>query len=220
MVSIFKNRLVRIALLLIAALFLRFYLPGFLEEGHAVWLRIVDVILIIGIGTFVLKEIAKIIEETTGVLSDRTKIASGLLQSLGTAFPDMVLGIVAALISLSLIKEDYGLAINFAIIAAATTFGSNIYNIVHAILCVFRQNVANKRGIPVAMLPGIKKMGLVIPMQNHKTKPSLKEIDTSVDILNILTILTALVALSMVIFGKVGSPISSISGDLYQLIKP
>jgi len=220
MVSIFKNRLVRIALLLIAALFLRFYLPGFLEEGHAVWLRIVDVILIIGIGTFVLKEIAQVIEETTEVLSDRTKLASGLLQSLGTAFPDMVLGIVAAIISLSLVKENYGLAINFAIIAAATTFGSNIYNIAHAILCVARQNTANKKEGPVPMVPGIKKTGMVIPMKDHQTKPSLKEIDASIDILNVLTILTTVVVLCMVIFGQVKSPVPTVSGDLYQLVKP
>ncbi|OGZ72456.1 MAG: hypothetical protein A2908_02715 [Candidatus Staskawiczbacteria bacterium RIFCSPLOWO2_01_FULL_38_12b] len=218
--NIFKNRLLHMALLLVSALFLRFYLIGFLQEHNFLWLRIAGIILIIGIGAFALKEVAEVIEETTEVLSDRTRLASGLLQSLGTAFPDMVLGIVAAVISLSLIKENYTLAINFAIIAAATTFGSNIYNIAHAILCVFRQNVSNKKGIPVAMLPGIKKMGTVIPMKDHKIKPSLKEIDTSLDILNVLTILTAIVALSMVIFGQVKSPVSNISGDLYQLIKP
>ena len=218
--KIFKNRLIGITFLLLSALFLRFYLVNFLEESNFLWLRITDVILIIGIGAFVLKEIAEIIEETTEVLSKRTKIASGLLQSLGTAFPDMVLGIVAAVISLSLIKEDYALAINFAIIAAATTFGSNIYNIAHAILCVFRQNVSNEKGVPVLMLPGIKKMGVVTPIKNHQVKPSLKEIDTSLDILNALTILTAIVAISMVIFGQVKNPVSTISGELYQLIRP
>src|SRR3989344_3498991 len=218
--NIFKNRLLHMALLLVSALFLRFYLIGFLQEHNFLWLRIAGIILIIGIGAFALKEVAEVIEETTEVLSDRTRLASGLLQSLGTAFPDMVLGIVAAVISLSLIKENYTLAINFAIIAAATTFGSNIYNIAHAILCVFRQNVSNKKEVPVPMVPGIKKTGMVIPMKDHQTKPSLKEIDASIDILNVLTILTTVVVLCMVIFGQVKSPVPTVSGDLYQLVKP
>ncbi len=217
--NILKNKPLRIIALLIAAAFLRFYLVGLLEEGET-WFRLIDVLVIIGVGTFVLKEIAEYIEETTEILSERTKLASGLLQSLGTAFPDMVLGIVAAVISLSLVKENYGLAINFAIIAAATTFGSNIYNIAHAILCVFRQNVANKKGVRVPMVPGITKMGLVTPMKDHKKKPSLVEIEGALDILNVLTILTAFVVLSMVIFGQVKSPVSTVSGDLYQLIRP
>ena len=143
-----------------------------------------------------------------------------MLQSLGTAFPDMVLGIVAAIISLSLVKTDYTLAINFAIIAAATTFGSNIYNIAHAVWCVFRQNLANKKGKNVLMFPFTKAFGTVIPMKDHKTKPSLLEIDTSVDILNVLTILTAVVAICMVVFGQVANPPENTKGDLYQLIKP
>jgi len=216
-----NNNFIYLIILVVCVLFLRFYLEGFLEDGNVVWVRMASVILIIGIGSFfVLKGIAKIIEETTEVLSNRTKIASGLLQSLGTAFPDMVLGIVSAVISLSLIKENYGLAINFAIIAASTTFGSNIYNIAHAAWCIFRQNLANKKESSVAMLPGVAAMGNVIPMRDHKKKPSLIEIDTSLDILNILTILTATVVVSMVIFGQVKNPPANISGDLYQLIKP
>ncbi|MBX4200615.1 hypothetical protein KW786_00645 [Candidatus Parcubacteria bacterium] len=218
--NILKNKPLRIIVLLLVAAFLRFFLVGFLEEASEVWFKILDVILIIGVGTFILKEIAEVIEETTEILSERTKLASGLLQSLGTAFPDMVLGIVAALISLSLVRENYGLAINFAIIAAATTFGSNIYNIAHAILCVFRQNVANVKGVKVPMVPGVKKLGLVTPMKDHIRKPSLKEIEGSLDIFNTLTVLTAIVALSMVIFGQVKDPVSTVPGDLYQLVKP
>ena len=215
------NNFFNLLILVITALFLRFGLEKFLDEKYVLWLRMSSVILIIVLGAFfVLKGIAEIIEETTEVLSGRTKIASGLLQSLGTAFPDMVLGIVSAVISLSLVKENYGLAINFAIIAASTTFGSNIYNIAHAAWCVFRQNLANEKGLKVAMLPGFKKMGDVIPMQDHKRKPSLSEIDTSLDILNVLTILTAIVVLSMVIFGQVKNPPENIKGDLYQLIMP
>jgi uncharacterized membrane protein len=216
-----KNNFVNLLILVACALFLRFYLEGFLGEDNVLWVRITSVVLIIGLGAFfVLKGIAEVIEETTEVLSNRTKIASGLLQSLGTAFPDMVLGITAAVISLGLVKEDYGLAINFAIIAASTTFGSNIYNIAHAAWCVFRQNTANKKGSSTAMFPGVKAMGRVIPMKDHKRKPSLREIDTSLDILNVLTVLTSFVVISMVIFGQVKNPPPNISGDLYQLIKP
>lgn len=221
MKNILKNRFVNIAFLVICAIFLRFYLEGFIEEENGLWLRMTSIIIILTFGGFfVLKGVAQIIEETTEILSERTKIASGLLQSLGTAFPDMVLGIVAAIISLSLVKTDYTLAINFAIIAAATTFGSNIYNIAHAVWCVFRQNLANKKGKNVLMFPFTKAFGTVIPMKDHKTKPSLLEIDTSVDILNVLTILTAVVAICMVIFGQVANPPENTKGDLYQLIKP
>lgn len=221
MENIFKNRIAYISILILTALFLRFYLGGFLEEEYALLIRMCSIFLIIGIGGFfVLRGIANIIEETTEVLSKRTKLASGLLQSLGTAFPDMVLGIVAALMSLRLVKEDYGLAINFAIIAAATTFGSNIYNIGHAAWCVFRQNVANQKKKKVLMFPNFKGMGVVTPMKDHHVRPSLSEIDESLDVINVLTILTAIVAISMVVFGKVTNPPDNISGDLYQLIKP
>ncbi|MCX6721206.1 MAG: hypothetical protein NT026_01220 [Candidatus Staskawiczbacteria bacterium] len=220
--NILKNRVVKMIILIVSALILRFYFAEFLKvETAESWLKMIDIILILLVGAFfVLKEIAEIIEETTEILSERTKIASGLLQSLGTAFPDMVLGIVAAIISLSLVKEDYGLAINFAIIAAATTFGSNIYNIAHAAWCVFRQNVANKKGSAVSMFPHIKQMGLVTPMKDHQVKPSLGEIDDSVEILNVLTVLTAIVAIAMVLFGKVQNNPQNIEGDLYQLIRP
>lgn len=216
-----KSRFINITILVICALFLRFFLESFITENYALQLRMASIIIILGFGGFfVLKGVAKIIEETTEVLSERTKIASGLLQSLGTAFPDMVLGVVAAVVSLSLVKTDYPRAINFAIIAAATTFGSNIYNIAHAAWCVFRQNLANKKEKNVLMFPGTKMGGHVIPMKDHKRKPSLPEIDASVDILNTLTILTAIVAISMVIFGQVSNPPPNINGDLYQLIKP
>jgi hypothetical protein len=219
--AIKKNNFLNLVILVICALFLRFYVESFMAESFPLWLRMASIIVIILVGAFfVLKGIAEIIEETTEVLSSRTKIASGLLQSLGTAFPDMVLGIVSAVISLGLVKENYGLAINFAIIAASTTFGSNIYNIAHAAWCVYRQNLANRKGYSVAMIPGVKKMGRIIPMQEHKRKPSLREIDTALDILNVLTVLTALVVLSMVVFGQVKNPPSNISGNLYQLIKP
>lgn len=203
------------------ALVLRFVLEQFIEEKYSFLIRISSVVVILLFGAFfVLKGTAKIIEETTGALSHKTKLAGGMLQSLGTAFPDMVLGIVAALISLRLVKTDYTLAINYAIIAAATTFGSNIYNIGHAVWCVFRQNLANEKKKAILMFPYIKKLGIVTPLSDHKVKPSLGEFDTSIDILNVLTILTAVVAISMVLFGRVANIPAGIEGDLYQLIRP
>jgi uncharacterized membrane protein len=132
----------------------------------------------------------------------------------------MVLGIVAAIISLRLRNTDYAAAINFAIIAAATTFGSNIYNIGYAIWCVFRQNSANKLGKQINMFPFLKKVGTVKPMSQHISLPAMEEIDISMDVLNALTLLTMIVAISMVIFGRIANPPAGITGDLYQLIRP
>jgi len=219
--KIYKSPVFELFTFVVGALVLHFVLERFLEEGYSSFIRMGDVILILLFGTFfVLMGIAKIIEETTGVLSHKTKLAGGMLQSLGTAFPDMVLGIVAAVISLRLASTDYTSAINYAIIAAATTFGSNIYNVGHAVWCVFRQNLANKKGSGVLMFPYIKKLGTVTPLSEHKIKPSLKEFDTSIDILNVLTVLTSAVAICMVLFGKIANTPAGIQGDLYQLIKP
>ena len=218
--KIFHNRLFYVIFLLIGAAIIRFGLMGMLEQGNNVWLRIGDVMIILSIGVFILRGTANIIEETTDVLHERTKLAGGLLQSLGTAFPDMVLGVVAAVMSLKVRSTDYLLSINFAIIAAATTFGSNIYNIGHAVWSLFRQNLANKRGKSILMFPGIKKGGNVKPISEHPVKPSLNELDTAIEIINALTVLTAAVAVSMVIFGQIKKPIAGINGDLYQFIRP
>ena len=219
--KILKSPVFQIFTYVVGAIILRFVLEQFIEEKYSFWIRMIVVVIILLFGAFfVLKGTAKVIEETTGVLSHKTKIAGGLLQSLGTAFPDMILGIVAALISLRLVKTDYTMAISYAIIAASTTFGSNIYNIGHAVWCVFRQNLADKKGKQILMFPYVKALGTVTPIKDHKTKPSLKEFDTSIDILNVLTILTAVVALSMVLFGQVANVPGEMRGDLYQLIKP
>ncbi len=216
-----KNKKVLfLGILFILALTIRFTGKYFLVEEYADWFKGVIGFVIFILGIFVLVQTAEIIEETTGVLSERTKIAGGLLQSFGTAFPDMVLGIVAAVMSLSVMKSDYERAINFAIIAAATTFGSNIYNIIHAAWCIFRQNFANRKGMDVLMFPKVPKFGILRPMENHINKPHINEIDTSIDVSVALTILTTIVALSMVIFGKVAKTPSGINGDLYQLIRP
>lgn len=216
-----KSKFFNIIILVLISLFLNFYLVSFLSDKNALWIRLAAVVLVLFIGTFfVLFEVAEVIEETTGALSKRTKIASGLLQSLGTAFPDMILGIMAAILSLRLVKEDYGMAINFAIIAAATTFGSNIYNIAYATWCVFRQNLSNHKDKIIFMMPGIKKMGMVTPMKDHVIKPDLREIDEAANILNVLTILTAITAISMVVFGQVKNTVPNMQGDLYMLIRP
>lgn len=120
------NKLYFFALLLGTAGFIRFVLTPFLNHQN-IFLQLGSVIVILYIGAvFLLRASAKVIEETTEILSERTKLAGGLLQSLGTAFPDMVLGIVAAIVSVNLRATDYPRAINYAIIAASTTFGSNI----------------------------------------------------------------------------------------------
>jgi len=219
--KILKNKFTRIFILLVVAIILRFGVFIFLGEDYNSWLRLGAVILTLGVGAgFILQGTAKVIEETTDILSKRTKLASGFLQSLGTAFPDMALGIMAAIVSLRLKDTNYSLAINFAIIAAATTFGSNIYNVGHAAWCIFRQNLANHNNKPLLMFPLIKQGGTVRPMAEHLQKPSLEELDSAMDIFNVLTILTATVAVAMVIFGRVENPPPAINGDLYQLIRP
>ena len=66
----------------VGALVLRFVLVQFIEEEYVFWVRMIAVIIILLFGAFfVLKGTAKIIEETTLVLSHKTKIAGGLLQS-------------------------------------------------------------------------------------------------------------------------------------------
>lgn len=217
----FTNRLITLFILIALALGLRFGILRYLDDHYPAWLRLVIVVVILGVGAvFVLRGTAKIIEETTDVLQERTKLSGGLLQSLGTAFPDMVLGVTAALISLRLQSSDYARAIDYAIIAAATTFGSNIYNIGHAAWCVWRQNLANRAGKSIIMFPGIAAGGSVTPMAQHTTKPTIAEFDTATKVLVALTILTAVVALSMVAFGQVQHPPANITGSLYQLIKP
>src|SRR3989339_1109700 len=172
------NKLVYFIILLLTAVFLRFFLTPLLEIEN-ILIQVSSLVLIISIGAFfLLRSSAKIIEETTEILSERTKLAGGLLQSLGTAFPDMILGIVAAIVSLNLRSVDYLRAINYAIIAASTTFGSNIYNIAHATWCMYRQNKANKKDSSVLMFPGFVKGGAVTPFSKHIIKPQLAEFDT------------------------------------------
>lgn len=217
-----KNQFLKIVFFIAVAVGFRFLIVDrILLRTDVWWLQALALILIFGVGIgFVFRGTAKVIEETTDVLKDRTKLAGGLLQAFGTAFPDMVIGIVAALISLQVRDTDYVRAINLAIIAASTTFGSNIYNILHGAWCIYRQNLANLKNRAVLMFPFIKAGGSLKPLAEHDPKPAVEEMDGAIRVLTVLTLLTAFVAISMVLFGQVKGVGEKISGDLYQLIKP
>ncbi len=219
--KLFQNRYFYLLILIIVALFSSFIVNDFTADKYPTIVRLGAILLILSVGSiFVLNGIAKIIEETTAILSFKTKVAGGLLQSLGTAFPDMVLGVAAALISLKLRNTDMVKAINFAVIAAATTFGSNIYNVGHAAWCIYRQVLSNKKIKEVKMFPIFPNMGTLKPMSTHTIRPSFREIDVSLRVSVALTLLTSLVAISMVVFGRTASSFDNINGDLYQLIRP
>lgn len=205
---------------LTAALGLRILLAPLLGSENLV-IKSLAIFIILAIGAFfVLKGAAEIIEQTTEVLSKRTNLAGGVLQALGTAFPDMVLGVIAAFISLSLRQSDYSRAVTYAILAASTTFGSNIYNIIHAAWCVYRQNRANKHNHAISMIPRWKSTGMVLPINQHAVPPLIRELDTANDILVALTVLTAATAMSMVLFGKISGSVAGVTEDVYQLIQP
>ena len=217
-----KNQLARIFGYLVVAAGLKFFIVDYVLEGsEMVYLQIAAIVIIfvVGIG-FVFRGTANVIEETTDVLKDRTKLAGGFLQAFGTAFPDMIIGVTAAIVSLQVRDTDLVRSINLAIIAASATFGSNIYNIVHAVWCVYRQNFANMKNKIVLMFPPFQFGGSVKPFSQHHVKPSVKEMDVAIRVLTALTVLTAFVAMSMVIFGQVKDPLTGIEGDLYQLILP
>ena len=207
--------------LVVTAVILRYLFLPALEQSENKTFIIVLGLTILGVGAImVLTKAANVIEETTEILSERTKLAGGLLQSLGTAFPDMILGIIAAILSVQYRNTDVTRSINYAIIASATTFGSNIYNIGHAAWCIFRQNMADAAGKLTLMFPFIKTGGVLKPLSQHPVLPQSQEIETASSLLTILTVITSLVAMSMVIFGRVPQSLNPTDGDLYQLIIP
>ncbi len=217
-----KNQWLKLVAYVVFALGLRFIIVDYMLEGTTEWWiqsLAIMIIFVVGIG-FVFRGTAKVIEETTDVLKDRTKLAGGFLQAMGTAFPDMVIGVMAAIISLQVRDTDYLRAVNLAIIAASTTFGSNVYNILHAVWCIYRQNLANARKKTVLMFPPFKAGGRLKPVKDHTIKPSVKEMDGAIRILTALTLLTAFVAISMVLFGRVKDSANIYGGDLYQLVLP
>jgi hypothetical protein len=216
---IFKSQLLNIFGLIALAAFLRFFLTPYLELPNRLEKLGISILILFFGAVYIIRGTAKVIEETTDVLKDRTRLAGGFLQSFGTAFPDMVLGIVAATLSLQARSVDYLRSVNLAIVAAATTFGSNIYNISYSIWCLARQNLADKKKKLVYIFPFLKR-GKVKPMSQHRVKPLLVEFDTAVSVLSALSILTGAVALSMVIFGQVKIPPEGFAGSLYQLTRP
>lgn len=203
-----------LALMLVSACLLKYGLSPILHSGYPVWLIVSTALIILITGAaYPLTKAAGIIESVTDILSKKSGLSAGLIQSLGTAFPDMILGVTAAIISLSFVKDDPEKAISFALIAAATTFGSNIYNVGHAIWCIYRQNKSDKLNQSLLMFPGLKKLGTVKPLSSHKKLPGLGDMDNAIHLLTILSILTAAVALAMVAFGK-------ITPTLFQLVRP
>ena len=215
-----KNQIINIIIYIALAFFLRFVMVDLMGK-ESIILKIISILTIFIIGIiFVFRGTANVIEETTDVLKDRTGLAGGFLQSLGTAFPDMIIGVTAAVLSLSLRESDITRSINLAIIAAAATFGSNIYNIVHAVWCVYRQNLANALNKTILMFPPFKIGGNLRPITNHSIPPSKREMDVAIDILAVLTILTASVAVSMVLFGQTKDLGNIITGDIYRLARP
>ena len=216
-----RLRSFKIPAFILTAIFLKFYVADKLLETTSWWLQafVIIGIFVVGFG-YIFRGTADVIEETTDVLKDRTGLAGGLLQAFGTAFPDMIIGIVAAVLSLQVRSADPARAINLAILAAAATFGSNIYNILHAAWCVWRQNLADALGKRVPMLPLVASFGVVRPLSEHKTKPSSREMAGAIRILAALTLLTSFVAVSMVLFGKVSGGIPGITGDIYELTLP
>ncbi|NTU69514.1 hypothetical protein HGB13_01620 [bacterium] len=199
--------------LLFLALFLRFFMLDIMENEHGN-LKLLLIFAILGLGGFVIYKIARFIEDITAILKDKTGLAGGLLQALGTAFPDMIIGITAAFMSLKAAGDPTS-AINYAIVAASTTFGSNVYNIGHAAWCMWRQNLANKYHKNYKMFP-IFGGGTVKPMHEHKSTPQLIEMNTAIKVLVSLTFLTVVVVMGMVFFGKVPTP-EGFTGDLYKL---
>lgn len=216
------NQTVKILLYLGASLVLRFVVADRILAGSdGGWMRMgaIAVIFVVGIG-FVFHGTARVIEETTDVLKDRTGLAGGFLQAFGTAFPDMVIGIAAAIASWQARNTDYARAVNLGIIAASTTFGSNIYNIAHAGWCVYRQNMADLKRRIVPMIPRVAFGGSLTPLRDHAPPPRRAEMDGAIRILTALTLLTAFAAVGMVLSGRVRAGASGIEGDLYQLVRP
>ena len=194
---------------------LRFYIIKSPLAIDNVYIQLAIVVFILALGGIIIYQVANYIEDITSILKDKTGLAGGLLQAFGTAFPDMALGITAAIVSLSYAGTNQVLAIQYAIVAASTTFGSNIYNIAHAAWCILRQNQANSKRANVKMFPLIGG-GIVQPLEKHHIKPKVIEINTAIAVLTALTALTTIVVLAMVFFGRITPP-AGITGDLYQL---
>lgn len=205
--------LMTIGMVVALAILLKFLSDGFLES-QSLWLVWVTIVLVTALGIYLIKLTADIIEDSTAVLKDRTGLAGGMLQAFGTALPDMIIGMAAALLSLGVVKSNPQLAFSYALIATSATFGSNIYNIGFAAWCLHRQNVSCKKDEEIPMFP-LFGGGIVKPMSRHINKPFVFEFNTSIRVLSALTFLTTFIVMGMVFFGRVSTPYAS--GDVYQL---
>ncbi len=184
------------------------------SKDQSLLLSIFFLTIILGLGIFALLKIAGLIEETTSVLKDKVGLAGGLLQAIGTAFPDMIIGIVAAISAVNATNDEDRL--KFAILAAAATFGSNLYNVGHAAWCVWRQNRANDLNKEIKMFIWFGED--MKPMNEHDVVPKLEEVDNATTLLSALSVLTFLAAILMVVIGKqVPGKYGFQGGDLYQL---
>ena len=209
-----KSLIIKFALIIGGSFLLRFVDFGLIESENRS-LSTVAMLAALLLGTYIIFLISEIIEETTAVLRTRTGLAGGLIQAVGTAFPDMIVGVTAALMSIQAMNSNYPLAVSYAIIAASATFGSNIYNMGFAAYCIFRQNVANRSHQKTTFFPFIGKPRL-IPMDDHQNRPNLIEVNTSIRVIGSLTVLTAMVAIMMVLFGGSPAPVG-FHGELYSL---
>jgi Ca2+/Na+ antiporter len=215
-----KSPIINLLFTLFLALILKQISERYLEHG-SVFVNWLAIFVIIGFGIVLIKKTAEIIEETTEALKHKTGLAGGMLQAFGTALPDMIIGITAAFLSLSVVKSDPVLAFGYALIATSATFGSNIYNIGHAAWCIYRQNKACRLNKPLKMFPVIG-FGTVQPMSSHDHKPYIFEINTAIRLLTALTFVTTLIVFAMVAFGRVPNPLQNgqMAEDVYQLTKP
>ncbi len=213
--------IVKVIAVTVAAVFLKYFLTDFIRSEFSTAVRLCAIVAVLAIGIgFIIRHVVAIIEGTTEVLQHRTGLSGGLLQSFGTALPDMIIGIAAALMSVRFASSDYARSIDLAIVAAAATFGSNIYNIFYTVWCLSRQNRANRTRKSLLMLPGFPAGGVVTPVSEHRFKPLAQEFTTAVRVVVALSLLTMAVALSMVLFGRIETPPGGFPGDLYQLVRP
>lgn len=174
------------------------------------------------LGIYLLRETSKIIQNATAVLKDRTNIMGKLLQPSGAAFSNIIIGVVAAILSWMLTTSDPVKSVNLSILATTTIFGSFAYIIFFAVWCIYRQNVANRKGKIISVVPLTGIAGLIKPIKLHKTNPKMEDFDNIMQIIGYFSFIVSLVTLGIIGFGKI-IRISLTTGFyeiLLQLSKP
>ncbi len=188
------------------------------QYKHLVWISIAFVLQLLA-GIYCIVKTAKTIGAVSQSLKYQTGIAAGVLQAIGTALPDMAIGILAAILSVREASGDYYRSIQYGMVAGSTTLGSNIYNILFASWCVWRQDKSDRVKREVLMFPLIKKWGRLTPLSQQELKPTLREISSSLTLLLILSAITALVAISVVFSGIIESSPELFQQDIYKFDK-